>query len=74
VADLPRHWRRYPPPAALRDLGTQWAAAKETAVLTVPSVVIPAETNYLLNPAHPAFGRIRIGDPEPFAFDPRMWK
>jgi hypothetical protein len=30
--------------------------------------------NYLLNPLHPHFKRIRIGRPEPFSFDPRLWK
>ena len=74
VADLPANWRRYPGPEALRDLGTQWARERKTAVLAVPSAVIPQELNYLLNPAHPDFKAIRLGKPEPFSFDPRMWK
>lgn len=45
-----------------------------TAVLCVPSIVVPSEYNYLLNPPHPEFSRIQIAKPEPFAFDPRMWK
>ncbi len=36
--------------------------------------VIPRESNYLLNPLHPAFRSVRIGRPERFAFDPRLWK
>ena len=51
-----------------------WLESLETAVLGVPSAVIPQETNYLLNPSHPDFVRIRLNKPEPFAFDPRMWK
>jgi RES domain-containing protein len=43
-----------------------------SAVLAVPSVIIPEEFNYLLNPAHPDFKKISIGKPEPFAFDPRL--
>jgi RES domain-containing protein len=74
VVDLPRSWRRYPAPAALPELGGRWAAAGETAVLAVPSAVIPHELNYLLNPRHPQFKRIRVGKPEPFAFDPRLGK
>ena len=58
----------------MKDLGTAWVKSARTAVLRVPSVVIPRETNVLLNPAHPDFDRIRIGGPEPFSFDPRMWK
>jgi RES domain-containing protein len=43
-----------------------------SAVLALPSVIIPGESNYLLNPAHPDFRKISIGKPEPFAFDPRL--
>jgi RES domain-containing protein len=45
-----------------------------TAVLEVPSAIVPSEKNDLLNPRHPEFRRIRIGRPMPFVFDPRMWK
>jgi RES domain-containing protein len=38
----------------------------------VPSVVIPEERNYLLNPAHPHFSRISWNTPEPFRFDLRL--
>lgn len=72
AADLPRGWRSYPAPAALPELGRRWVTATETAVLAVPSAVIPHELNYLLNPRHPHFKRIRVGRPEPFAFDPRL--
>ena len=74
AAALPRRWRRYPAPPALADLGTRWADQGRTAVLVVPSAVIPGESNYLLNPRHPDLAKIRIGVPEPFSFDPRMWR
>jgi RES domain-containing protein len=72
--DLPRNWRAYPPPQALADLGSRWAVALASAVLAVPSAIIPQEFNYLLNPLHPHFKRIQIGRPEPFSFDPRLRK
>jgi RES domain-containing protein len=71
---LPREWRDLPRPQALGDLGSRWAAARETAVLAVPSAIIPSDLNYLLNPLHPQFRRIRIGRQEPFSFDPRLRK
>jgi RES domain-containing protein len=74
ISDLPRAWRHLPRPQALADLGSRWAAAGETAVLAVPSAVVPHDLNYLLNPLHPHFKRIRIGRPEPFSFDPRLRK
>jgi RES domain-containing protein len=57
---------------ATRDLGTSWAHGLTTAVLSVPSVVIPRERNYILNPAHPDFSRIQFSGPEPFYFDDRL--
>lgn len=71
---FPHDWRRYPAPESLRDIGTAWVTRGQEAVLSVPSAVVPSERNYLINPAHPAFGRIRIGPPQPFSLDPRLWK
>jgi len=72
--DLPTAWRQYPAPELLAAIGTAWAESLETAVLSVPSAVIPQEKNYLLNPIHPDFVRIRINEPLHFVFDTRMWK
>jgi len=72
IEELPVEWRRQPGPPALRDIGTRWAEAGETVVLRVPSAVVPGEHNFLLNPRHPDFGRLVIGDPKPFAFDERL--
>jgi RES domain-containing protein len=74
VTDLPSNWRNYPAPSELADLGNAWLNANTSAVLQVPSAVIPREANLLLNPNHSDFTRIEIGTPEPFAFDPRLWK
>jgi RES domain-containing protein len=74
IRELPRNWRETPSPEALQDLGTAWASRRVTAVLAVPSAVVPQERNFLLNPAHPDFQRIRIGEGEPFRLDPRLWK
>jgi len=74
IGKLPKNWRTYPAPEALKNLGTAWAARRTTAILAVPSVVIPEEHNYLLNPRHPEFSQIRVQEPIPFRFDPRMWK
>ena len=62
-----RDWRFYPASADLCNVGTLWAARLMSAVLAVPSTIVPAERTYLLNPAHPAFREIRIDPPVPFA-------
>ena len=74
ASDLPRGWRKYPAPDALADLGTRWLEDGKTAILVVPSAVLPQERNYLLNPAHPRFREIKTGKPEALSLDSRMWK
>jgi RES domain-containing protein len=71
---LPENWRAHPIPAQTRRVGSEWVEGGRSAVLAVPSVVIPSERNYLLNPAHSEFKKIRVGKPERFGFDSRMWK
>jgi RES domain-containing protein len=41
-------------------------------VLQIPSVLVPEEHNFLLNPEHGDFARLRFGKPQPFRFDPRL--
>jgi RES domain-containing protein len=65
-------WRSNPPPARLRAIGDQWIESKRSAVLEVPSSIVSAEKNYLLNPAHPDFARVKIGRAESFRFVRRL--
>ncbi|MEI8311267.1 MAG: RES family NAD+ phosphorylase, partial [Verrucomicrobiota bacterium] len=41
-------------------------------VLKVPSIMIPEESNYLLNPEHPRAEEVETGDARTFTFDPRF--
>jgi len=70
--DLPANWSGPVATKKTRDIGTSWAKSGATAVLSVPSVVVPNERNYLLNPAHPDFSKIRFSAPKPFVFDKRL--
>src|SRR5207247_264007 len=74
VEELPADWRSLPAPDALAHLGTSWARQLQSAVLSVPSAMVPEERNYLLNPAHPEFRKITFAPARPFSFDPRMRK
>ena len=72
VAELPRNWKANPPPRKIQMIGDAWAAAGTSPVLQVPSAVLPAEHDFLLNPLHRDFARLVIGKPTPFRFDPRL--
>jgi len=74
ISNLPADWRAYPAPLALALIGERWLRESRTAVLSVPSVVIPHERNFVLNPDHRDVPALKVGPVEPFSFDPRMWK
>ena len=69
---LPAHWQVEPPPPSTQQIGDLWVREARSAILALPSAIIPSEANFLLNPAHPDFKKISISKPELFAFDPRL--
>jgi RES domain-containing protein len=71
-ARVPESWRKFPHAAETQQFGAAWLREARSAVLRVPSAIVPGEFNYLLNPAHPGFAQMKIGQPEPFSFDPRL--
>ncbi len=73
-ASLPADWTDSPAPASTKDLGTEWVGAHETAVLAVPSAIVPTESIFLLNPEHPDFEAMRIGRPGSLKIDARLLK
>jgi len=74
VADLPAGWRNEPPSPETMAVGEKWVREGKATVLKVPSVLVPAAANLVLNPRHKGFSKVRIGQAEIFSFDPRMWK
>jgi RES domain-containing protein len=71
---VPDSWRETPYSTATQAFGAEWVQSQRSVALRVPSVVVPGEFNYLLNPVHPQFAKVKIGKPEPFSFDPRLAK
>lgn len=69
---LPPEWRRSPPPPSTQRIGDHWADNLISAILRVPSAIVPEEFNYLLNPVHPDVRRIEIGSPQDFTVDSRL--
>ena len=66
-------WRQTPAPVERAAIGDRFARRRRDAILVVPSALTPEESNWLLNPDHPDFARIRIQRPEPFAYDSRFF-
>lgn len=54
------------------DLGSQWVASAAAAILEVPSVIIPEESNFLINPAHADRARITATKLRRFEYDRRL--
>lgn len=73
-AALPPGWKSLLDPAwvPLQRIGADWLASMRTPVLRVPTVIVPHQYNYLLNPLHPDFAKIRIGPQQDFSPDQRL--
>jgi len=71
-AALPPDWTVEPPSLSTQRIGSRWAQEFRSAVLAVPSTIIASETNYLVNPIHPDFQKIKLSPPQSFAFDRRL--
>lgn len=56
-----------------RAIGDDWYDRGESAVLSVPSIVSPVESNLLFNQEHSEFSMIIVHDPSPAHIDPRLW-
>ena len=74
IDDLPENWRTFPASEELKDIGSDWVREGMTPILSVPSVVIPNDLNYLVNPAHKEVRRVEVVSVEPFALDVRLYR
>jgi RES domain-containing protein len=69
---LPANWQQYNMMIHTQKSGNAWVKDQSSAVLRVPSVIIPEEYNFVLNPAHKDFHKIKLIASEPFEFDGRL--
>lgn len=74
LKELPPNWRQVPAPPALAAIGDEFVHRAGVAVLIVPSVLAPSESNWLINPRHAAFARIRVNPGETFHYDSRSFR
>jgi RES domain-containing protein len=73
-ATLPVGWDAEPAGRTSIEFGTNWIGARISALLLVPSVIVPEEFNVLINPQHPDSERITARKIRKWLYDPRLNK
>lgn len=71
--ELPEDWKSLPHSHSTQEIGDAFILAEKFAVIKVPSAVVQGEFNYLMNPAHTDFKKIKVKLIEPFDFDERLF-
>ncbi len=69
---LPAKWKDMSPPNQLKAIGDRFLRENKHLMLQLPSSIVPAESNFLINPFHPDMKKVRIVKREPFSFDERL--
>lgn len=72
--NLPFNWQQHPPPAALKKIGDSFIKENKNLAIQLPSAIVPEEVNYLLNPSHPDFKKIKFVGRRAILFDDRLKK
>ncbi len=72
LAMLPADWQSNPSPNHLKNIGDRFIGSNKHLALKVPSVFITDEHNYLLNPTHPEFKKVKIIAEKPIRVDDRL--
>ena len=69
---LHKDWKSLTNYSFCQQIGNQWLKEGISAIVKVPSVIIDEEFNYLINPLHNQFKKIKLVDVEEFSFDARF--
>ena len=72
-SSLPADWRQTPPPPQCQAIGSEWAKRGEALLLRVPSVLVPEESNVLVNPMHRDAVGVRLIGSRHFSYDLRLF-
>ena len=74
IQALPAGWNQFPPLKSTQSIGDLFIKEGKTCLLKVPSAVTTGDFNYLINPAHLEFKKIKITGYDQFPFDRRLFK
>lgn len=69
---LPKDWDSLPPSKSTQQLGDQFCETNEALLFKVPSAVVKGDFNFLINPHHKDFNKLRIVEVIDFKFDERI--
>jgi len=72
--DLPENWNDFPHTNKTQKIGDSFIYSNKKCVLKVPSAVVKGDFNYLINPHHKDFKKIKIVNFYKFPFDRRLFK
>lgn len=67
------NWNSYPFSQITQNVGDNFVLEDKYLILKVPSVVALGDFNYLLNPHHKDFKKVKIIKAIPFSFDDRLF-
>ena len=70
---LPGGWDAIPAGMAAWVAGEDWIASRSSALLLVPSVIVPEEFNVLINPQHADVAAIAATTTRRWIYDPRFF-
>lgn len=71
---LPKNWNEFPEQIGTQNIGDAFISDTNFCVIKVPSAVVKGDFNYLINPHHQDFNKIKITNQEDFPFDKRIFK
>ena len=71
---LPKKWMDFPYSSITQKIGEDFISKGEFLILKVPSAVVQGDYNYLINPFHKDFDKVRLISKEKFNFDERLFK
>ncbi len=71
---LPKNWNEFPAPDILARLGDKWLKQGQNLLLKIPSAIISSESNFIINPAHADFKKVKIIFTETLDLDKRIIK
>jgi RES domain-containing protein len=74
LKNLHQDWNLFPSPLELKKIGDEWTHKNNSLLLKVPSVIVPKEFNYLINPLHKEIKKVRIIEKEDIKIDKRLLK